>query len=435
MNQETDTRYFLHDYVSADKKKIVVNNEEYEVQLFQGKHSNEYLVCELKDGIIEGRCQLFNRGILSLSWTVKNGERIGDISVYGKGKAIQKESWKSFFSESERRVIENDKKGLVMTVRFKHENDETVIYRGEFDSDLNRHGRGVEYDRDSGKEKIEGYWIKDKLIRIMREFKDADEMIEYAECSDENIINRVPVYIGGYCIDNGSFLRNGVGYLINESSGTAFRESVWNLGSEISWNELHDGWYVEGMSESIRSILNKNESEESSDDMENNDITETFTVKNDEGLMEILNSNICVENLIIVSTVCSDLNILDFSQLKWLKVINIGDECFKNVNTFTISGLKRLQSLKIGNNSFTKNKNWYGEYIKNTFSLVNCFSLQSIEIGEYSFSDYAGLFELKNLPALQMIQIGKIDRWSNNFYRASFVIQGSFTFFLLKYRS
>ena len=55
---------------------------------------------------------------------------------------------------------------------------------------------------------------------------------------------------------------------------------------------------------------------------------------------------------------------------------------------------------------------------------MNCESLESIEIGEYSFSDYGGDFELKNLPQIQSIQIGTIGKESNNFYCSSFMIGG-----------
>ena len=40
------------------------------------------------------------------------------------------------------------------------------------------------------------------------------------------------------------------------------------------------------------------------------------------------------------------------------------------------------------------------------------------------FSDFAGQFELKNLPALQSIQIGTIGSESRNFCNSSFVIRG-----------
>ena len=59
-----------------------------------------------------------------------------------------------------------------------------------------------------------------------------------------------------------------------------------------------------------------------------------------------------------------------------------------------------------------------------SFHILNCESLESIEIGEYSFSDFGGVFELKNLPQLQSIQIGTIGSKSFNFYHSSFVIRG-----------
>ena len=54
-------------------------------------------------------------------------------------------------------------------------------------------------------------------------------------------------------------MRNGLGYLLDLASGTAIRESEWEHGLEKKGGmDLYGGWYVEGMSESIRSVL-KNE--------------------------------------------------------------------------------------------------------------------------------------------------------------------------------
>ena len=113
---------------------------EYEVTLYQGDHSNEYLLSEMKDDKIEGRCQLFNRGILSLAWMMKNGKRIGGVTEYKNGKVIQKESWDSLLGNGsgDRRMIENSKEGLIMTIRRKckddnennDEDNDGVIYRG-----------------------------------------------------------------------------------------------------------------------------------------------------------------------------------------------------------------------------------------------------------------------------------------------------------------
>ena len=94
------------------------------------------------------------------------------------------------------------------------------------------------------------------------------------------------------------------------------------------------------------------------------------------------------------------------------------------MKTFKIDGLNRLKTIKIGNNSFTHKKNSYGYDASKSFHILNCESLKSIQIGEYSFSDFAGEFELKNLPQLQSIQIGTIGSSSCNFYHSSFVIRG-----------
>ena len=104
--------------------------------------------------------------------------------------------------------------------------------------------------------------------------------------------------------------------------------------------------------------------------------------------------------------------------------IEIGNDCFGSVQTFQIDGLNRLKTIKIGNKSFTQTKNDNGKDDTKSFHILNCESLESIQIGEYSFSDFAGDFELKNLPQLQSIQIGTIGSDSWNFYYSSFVIRG-----------
>ena len=83
-----------------------------------------------------------------------------------------------------------------------------------------------------------------------------------------------------------------------------------------------------------------------------------------------------------------------------------------------------MKTIKIGQNSFTQNKNSAGDDKSKSFHILNCESLESIQIGEYSFSDFAGAFELKNLPQLQSIKIGDAENVSYNFYYSSFVIRG-----------
>ena len=133
-----------------------------------------------------------------------------------------------------------------------------------------------------------------------------------------------------------------------------------------------------------------------------------------------------ITSIIIPDWTCNDIGytMFDFSRFTLVESIEIGDDCFGSVETFQIDGLNRLKSLKIGYNSFTQKRNRSGDDKSKSFHILNCESLESIEIGEYSFSDFGGEFELKNLPQLQSIQIGSIGRGSNNFYGSSFVIRG-----------
>ena len=120
----------------------------------------------------------------------------------------------------------------------------------------------------------------------------------------------------------------------------------------------------------------------------------------------------------------ASLTSFDLSAYKLIEEIEIGNDNIFYSNVFILDGLYKLENLIIGHKSFTKKKNSYGNDINKSFHILNCESLESIQIGKYSFSDYAGDFELKNLPQLQSIQIGIIGSDSFNFYWSSFEIKG-----------
>ena len=114
----------------------------------------------------------------------------------------------------------------------------------------------------------------------------------------------------------------------------------------------------------------------------------------------------------------------DVSWFVNLESIEIGNDCFESVKTFQIDGLNRLKTIKVGNNSFIEKLYGSVDEKSKSFHILNCELLDSIQIGEYSFSDFGGDFELKNLPQLQSIQIGTIGKYSYNFRCGSFVIRG-----------
>ena len=105
--------------------------------------------------------------------------------------------------------------------------------------------------------------------------------------------------------------------------------------------------------------------------------------------------------------------------------MEIGDNSFRSVETFVIDGMHKLKTLRIGKKSFTESKNGAGSNYFKSFHIKNCESLESIDIGPMSFSDYAGEFELNNLPLLRTINFGEDGSYSVNFYNASFVIRGN----------
>ena len=133
---------------------------------------------------------------------------------------------------------------------------------------------------------------------------------------------------------------------------------------------------------------------------------------------------------------CNDVNCVtvDFSRFILLEELIIGDDSFCFVDSFILNGLDYLKSLKIGRNSFTKRKGDWGNDPSRSFQLLNCEELESIKIDEYSFSDYGGGFELKNLPKLSLIDIGRINMysWSANFYCSSFVVESISVVYLIE---
>ena len=141
---------------------------------------------------------------------------------------------------------------------------------------------------------------------------------------------------------------------------------------------------------------------------------------------ELESFNASITSIVIPNYSYNDniYTVFDFSRFTLVESIKISNDCFESVKTFKIDGLNRLKTIKIGINSFTQKKNDYGNDSSKSFHIMNCESLESIQIDQYSFSDFGGEFELKNLPQLQSIQIGTIRRNSYNFYNSSFVIRG-----------
>lgn len=92
-----------------------------------------------------------------------------------------------------------------------------------------------------------------------------------------------------------------------------------------------------------------------------------------------MNANSCNEQ---------DFSILDLSRFGRLKHLTVNSNCFMYVSTVNITGLSHLETIIIGENSFTKER--FGYDPNRRFSVRNCPSLTELRIDPYSFSDIQG---------------------------------------------
>ena len=143
----------------------------------------------------------------------------------------------------------------------------------------------------------------------------------------------------------------------------------------------------------------------------------TVNVRNVE---DLTNTNSYIGAIVIASYCCNDseLSVLDLSRFVNLREFKVGDECFENVNEVKLIGLNQLERVVIGKNCFTKCKNTAGNDPNRHFYLKNCKRLRELKIGRYSFSDYS-VCEIENVPSLEVIEMGELNRWSWNFFAAS----------------
>ena len=131
--------------------------------------------------------------------------------------------------------------------------------------------------------------------------------------------------------------------------------------------------------------------------------------------------NSTVEEVIVDSNSCNDesFTILNLTRFVDLRIFAVSDECFKNVDEVKLIGLNRLERVEIGKNSFTKCKGDWPEYNPNRhFYVKNCERLRELKMGCYSFSDYS-VCEIENVPSLEVIEIGEMDKKCFNFIHAS----------------
>ena len=388
------------------------NGVEYEVTMYQGEHCNEYLVREVKSG----RCELFCKGILQFSWRENNGVKIGGFTVYEKGKALRSEDWNGLTGE-ERRSIENCRHGLELVVE-----GNGVVYRGGFDDveSMKREGRGMEFDEKSGRVLRCGVWKNDELFQIEMEFESEGVMIEYnieEGRSNLNVLNRHPVYEGGYVFneEKKEVLRHGEGCEIE--GGVAVREGVWDRGELKESVELFDGWYVKREGSDVFQWGGRKANETINIGL-NDDAPVDF-------IIPVVNCYSSITTIDDISVNCERIwlqkcpdyrGYLNFSELSGLVSVVIDDDSLNNATLITFSSMSKLESITIGARSFTT---------ATALSIDDCDKLESLTIKPQSFIK-ATSFKVMNCENLKSITVGNSDaEFSDNFMNCDYLVLSS----------
>ena len=413
-----------------------------EVILNIGSPHNGFVIeSAMNEGKLNGKAIMKNdKGVLIGEFEYVNGEANGSCKLYNENGVLYFEGYL--------------KNGYREGIGKEYDEEGNVIFEGIFVKGMRKNGIRIEDDYmieyDEEGNRIIGYKKNDKCEKngICYLYKDnkvcevwkydnnekvcilikfeGNKMIEYNE-------NGRMIYRGGYIESKKyRYIRNGFGKLYN-NKGKVIYEGEWKNGRRqgkgtmvLNDHRLFSGKWILNcpLPVLILGFI----------------IVIVLIILLIVGINIQNRRKVCMgyysdSSLIIESNHCNEFYISSFSPKSSLEYIDIGGNCCKNVNIFVINGMNELKSLKIGDNSFTKNKSSKGNDSSHSFSILNCIELKSIEIGSFSFCDYGGGFELRNLPKLSTIKIGEIDSWSFDFYYSSFEIYGIIDMILLMNRS
>ncbi len=126
-----------------------------------------------------------------------------------------------------------------------------------------------------------------------------------------------------------------------------------------------------------------------------------------------------IEELIVSDNSCNgrEWSALDLSFMSHLRLLQVGKSCFENVKEVKLIGLRELERVVIGENSFTKKKNDYGNDPNRRFYLKDCERVRELKIGCFSFSDYV-VCEIENNKSLEVVEMGIVNGDGYNYWYA-----------------
>ena len=395
----------MEGYITDKMEQRTINGNAVVITMYQREHCDEYLVREVKSG----RCSLFCKGILQLSWKEVNDRRTGEFTVYEKGMAWNHGTGLELDEEKELRYQ--------MYCEWLNKNGADDTYLELYNRD------GLRWVHDGIVEKSSSVVLQlnvervvevnvesRQLLRVNGEEVSGMERNQVLNLSDEgerwegDVLHDQPYGWGvlydkegekayeGFRIGSVSVCY-GIQYYADieviEYEGEICEGRRWGKGKQYDRNGavLYDGEWL------------------------NDDHVEKRMVINDE--TQFLHNHI--EELIVSDKSCNgeEWSVLDLSCMPDLRLLQVGDECFENVVEVKLIGLKKLERVVIGTNSFTKHKNCYSEDPNRHFYLKDCENLKELMIGRYSFSDFS-VCKIANVPSLEVFYWGMSRITSSN---------------------
>lgn len=403
----------------------VYGDKTYHIQRYQGVHKNEYLVSQMMYEMENGPCQLFDDGLLKMSWEMKDGVRIGYLELFDSGKAVKKTKWEYMFNRQDIRWILNCKAKKLMQVCDVQTGK--TIYMGNVDKEENRSGFGIEYDENTEKPVRAGIFKSDQLTRLICRFVDENTMIEYDNSNSDEIddlLARTPVYVGGYYLDEEQCFvqRHGQGKIIDNLTGVCIRESRWERGVEIkeSQTQLVNGWYAEktksarANQKQVRASIRLSKLEE---DWKLQEEERVITERLRQQLILICGVETDIDSLICTQDIESidiDSNMYNQNYHTQFKVsdfprltsISIGVKSFIHVCRFDLSHLPALKEVEIQSYSFCSAEKTITKKEGRELEIEGCPALKSFICGDYVFDDFYTL-SIKNVKSLTDLKFGK----------------------------
>ncbi len=124
---------------------------------------------------------------------------------------------------------------------------------------------------------------------------------------------------------------------------------------------------------------------------------------------------------------------IDFSVMPNLRELKVEDDCFENVEEVRVIGMKKLESVVIGENCFAKRDSDWVYDPSHRFYLKDCDKLSKLKIGSGSFHFYS-MCEIINSKSLNTIELGNGNDGTSAFYYSSLTLKSGVHLFLLTHR-